>query len=39
MKEEQEMFDALLEGGSVDESLEAVRSRLKQGDIDDIELF
>lgn len=39
MKEEQEMFDALLEGNSVEESLEAVRSRLNQGDIDDIELF
>ncbi|MCB1774115.1 MAG: hypothetical protein KDI88_10900 [Gammaproteobacteria bacterium] len=39
MREEQEMFEALLEGADVDEALEIVRSRLNQGDIDDIELF
>ena len=39
MREEQEMFDALLRGASIDEALEAVRARLNDGDIDDIELF
>lgn len=39
MKEEQDMFDILLAGASVNEALEAVRERLNEGDIDDIELF
>lgn len=39
MREEQEMFDALLSGASVEEALEQVRQRLNDGDIDDIELF
>ena len=39
MAEEQQMFDVLLGGASVEEALEAVRERLKEGDIDDIELF
>ncbi len=39
MREEQEMFEALVEGASVEEALERVRERLKEGDIDDIELF
>lgn len=39
MREEQEMFEVLLNGASVDEALEVVRNRLNQGDIDDIELF
>lgn len=39
MREEQEMFEALLNGADVDEALEIVRNRLSHGDIDDIELF
>lgn len=39
MKEEQEMFEALLNGATVDEALEQVRKKLEEGDIDDIELF
>lgn len=39
MREEQEMFEALLDGAGVDEALELVRNKLHQGDIDDIELF
>lgn len=39
MQEEQDMFDILLRGASIDEALEAVRERLNEGDIDDIELF
>jgi hypothetical protein len=39
MREEQDMFEALLDGATVDEALELVRNRLNQGDIDDIELF
>jgi hypothetical protein len=39
MREEQEMFEVLLNGASVDDALEVVRNRLSQGDIDDIELF
>ncbi|RMG38651.1 MAG: hypothetical protein D6720_00765 [Gammaproteobacteria bacterium] len=39
MREEQEMFDALLDGASIEEALERVRQRLNDGDIDDIELF
>lgn len=39
MREEQEMFDALLQGAAVEEALDAVRARLNEGDIDDIELF
>lgn len=39
MAEEQQMFDVLLGGASIEEALEAVRERLNEGDIDDIELF
>lgn len=39
MAEEQEMFDVLLGGASIDEALDAVRDRINEGDIDDIELF
>ncbi len=39
MQEEQAMFEALLSGASIDSALEIVRSRMNQGDIDDIELF
>jgi len=39
MREEQDMFDALQRGATVSEALEAVRSRLSTGDIEDIELF
>ncbi len=39
MQEEQDMFEALLKGASIDEALEQVRGRLEKGDIDDIELF
>lgn len=39
MQEEQDMFDILLSGASIDEALEVVRARLNEGDIDDIELF
>lgn len=39
MKEEQEMFEVLLSGATIEEALEAVRKRLNEGDIDDIELF
>jgi hypothetical protein len=39
MREEQDMFEALLDGADVDEALELVRNKLNQGDIDDIELF
>lgn len=39
MREEQEMFDILAAGASIDDALEAVRERLNDGDIEDIELF
>lgn len=39
MQEEQDMFEALLAGATVEEALERVRQRLHQGDINDIELF
>lgn len=39
MQEEQQMFDVLLGGASIDEALAVVRERLSEGDIDDIELF
>ncbi len=39
MHEEQEMFDALLAGQSVEEALERVKEKLSHGDIDDITLF
>lgn len=39
MREEQEMFEALLAGASVDDALDLVRDRMREGDIDDIELF
>lgn len=39
MREEQDMFEALLGGATIDEALEIVRSRLHEGQIDDIELF
>jgi len=39
MREEQEMFDILAAGASIQEALEAVRERVSDGDIDDIELF
>lgn len=37
MKEEQEMFEALLHGATVEQALEQVKDRLHRGDIDDIE--
>lgn len=39
MQEEQQMFDVLLGGATIDEALAVVRERLSEGDIDDIELF
>ena len=39
MKEEQDMFEALLAGASIDEALDIVRQKMSEGDIDDIELF
>ena len=39
MREEREMFEALLEGASIAEALEVVREKVTEGDIDDIELF
>ncbi|MCB1787394.1 MAG: hypothetical protein H6953_15830 [Chromatiaceae bacterium] len=39
MREEQEMFEALLKGASIEEALDIVREKIHGGDIDDIELF
>jgi hypothetical protein len=39
MQEEQDMFEALLAGATVEQALERVRQRLHEGDINDIELF
>jgi hypothetical protein len=39
MREEQDMFDALASGSTVEEALEMVRAKILQGEIDDIELF
>ena len=39
MREEQEMFDVLLSGASVEQALEVMRERLEQADNDEIELF
>jgi hypothetical protein len=39
MREEQDMFDALAGGATVEEALEVVRAKIRQGEIDDIELF
>jgi len=39
MREEQEMFDILAAGASVEEALQVVRQCLNDGDINDIELF
>ena len=39
MREEQDMFDALAHGATVEEALEIVRAKIHQGEIDDIELF
>lgn len=39
MQEEQDMFEALLAGATVEQALDQVRTKLHQGDIDDIELF
>jgi len=39
MQEEQEMFEALLNGASVDEALQLVRKKMQEGKFDDIELF
>ena len=39
MQEEQDMFEALLRGASIEEALDIVRQRVHEGDIDDIELF
>lgn len=39
MQEEQEMFEALLRGASIEDALAIVRQRMNEGDIDDIELF
>ena len=39
MQEEQDMFEALLNGASIEEALNLVRSKLHEGDINDIELF
>ncbi|HPQ25281.1 MAG TPA: hypothetical protein PLY75_10145 [Gammaproteobacteria bacterium] len=39
MQEEQDMFEALLNGASIEEALDLVRKRLHEGDINDIELF
>ncbi len=39
MREEQEMFDILATGASVEEALQAIRQRLSDGDKDDVELF
>lgn len=39
MQEEQDMFEALLAGATIDEALEQVREVIHEGDINDIELF
>jgi hypothetical protein len=39
MREEQDMFEALASGATVEEALEMVRAKICQGEIDDIELF
>ncbi len=39
MQEEQEMFDALVSGKTVEQALELVREKLSHGEIDAIELF
>lgn len=39
MQEEQDMFEALLRGASVEQALELVRERLRDGELNDIELF
>lgn len=39
MQEEQDMFEALLNGASTEEALDLVRKRVHSGDIDGIELF
>ena len=39
MREEQEMFEALLCGATTEEALDIVRQRVHEGDVDDIELF
>lgn len=39
MREEQDMFDALARGATIEEALEMVRKKIHQGEIDDIELF
>lgn len=39
MREEQDMFDALARGASIDEALEMVRKAIHHGEIEDIELF
>ena len=39
MQEEQDMFEALLNGASIEEALNLVRRKLHEGDINDIELF
>ena len=39
MQEEQDMFEALLNGATTEEALDIVRKRVHEGDIDDIELF
>ena len=39
MAEEQDMFEALIQGASIEEALDLVRKRVHEGDIDDIELF
>lgn len=39
MQEEQEMFEALLNGATTEEALDIVRQRVREGSIDDIELF
>ena len=39
MQEEQDMFEALVKGATVEQALECIRERVQEGDIDDIELF
>ncbi|MDJ0738224.1 MAG: hypothetical protein QNJ91_00800 [Gammaproteobacteria bacterium] len=39
MQEEQDMFDALHNGASVDQALDIIRERVHSGDIGDVELF
>ena len=39
MREEQEMFEALLEGATTEEALDIVRKHVHERDIDDIERF